>query len=160
MVLKESLSTRTKINIILTSLILPRTMTMLLQLEHDRIMVLIFAYAPTFLAADDDKEAFYDCLNSTIRSVPLRHRLLLLGDFSVHVNHHCHIVAWPNVPVHHSVGRENSNSALLLETRAKHELVITNTLFQMPNKYKTTWQHPRSKHACSELHHHPSARHI
>ena len=117
-----------------------------IQLEHGRSMVLIFAYAPTFLAADDDKEAFYDCLNSTIRSVPLRHRLLLLGDFSVHVNHHCHIVAWPNVPGHHSVGRGNSNSALLLETRAKHELVITNTLFQMPNKYKTAWQHPRSKH--------------
>jgi len=79
LVLKESLRTRTRINIILTSLILPLTMTMPLQLEHDRSMVLIFAYAPTFLAADDDKEDFYDCLSSTIRSVPLRHRLLLLG---------------------------------------------------------------------------------
>jgi len=45
-------------------------MTMPLQLEHGRSMVLISAYAPTFLAVDVDKEAFYDCLNSTIRSVP------------------------------------------------------------------------------------------
>ena len=120
-------------------------MTMPLQLEHGRSMVLIFAYAPTFLAADDDKEAFYDCLNSTIRSVPFRHRLLL-GDFSVHVDHHCHIVAWPNVFGRHSVGRENSIDTLLLETSAKHEQVITYTLFQMPNKYKTTWLHPESKY--------------
>jgi len=33
-----------------------------------------------------------------------------------------------------------------METCAKHELVITNTLFLMAKKYETTWQHPRSKH--------------
>ena len=43
----------------------PRIMTMHLQLEHGRSMVLISAYAPTLLAADDDKEAFYDCLDCT-----------------------------------------------------------------------------------------------
>ena len=125
----------------------PHIMTMHLQLEHGRTMVLISAYAPTFLAVDDDKEAFYDYLNSTIRSVPYRHRTLLHGDFIVRVGHDCHIVAWPNVFFgRHSVGRENSIGTLLLETCAKHELVITNTLFQMTKKYKTTWQHPRSKH--------------
>ena len=74
----------------------PRIMTMPLQLEHGRSAVLISAYAPIFLAADDDREAFCDYLISTIRSVPFRHRLLL-GDFNVRVSHDCHIVAWPNV---------------------------------------------------------------
>ena len=27
-----------------------------------------------------------------------------------------------------------------------HELVITNTLFRLPTRNKTTWMHPRSKH--------------
>ena len=120
-------------------------MTMHLQLEHGLSMVLISAYALIFHAVDVDREVFYDYLNSTIRSVPFRHRLLP-GDFNVHVGHDCHIVAWPNVLGRHSVGRENSNVTLLLETCAKHDLVITNTLFQMAKKYKTAWQHPRSKH--------------
>ncbi len=29
---------------------------------------------------------------------------------------------------------------------AEHQLVITNTIFQMKNRFKTTWQHQRSKH--------------
>jgi len=41
-------------------------------------------------------------------------------------------------PGRHSVGRENFNDTLLLETCAKHELVITITPFQMARKYKTT----------------------
>jgi len=119
----------------------PHIITMHLQFEHGRIMVLISAYAPTLLAADDDKEAFYDCLNSTICSVPFRHRLLLIGDFNARIGRD--IVAWPKVT---QLAVKNSNGTLLLEMCTKHELVITNTLFQMPNKYKTTWKHPRLKH--------------
>jgi len=70
-----------------------------LQLEHGRSMVLISAYAPTLLAADDDKEAFYDCLDSNIRSVSFRHRLLL-GNFNARVVRD--IVAWPKVLGRHS----------------------------------------------------------
>lgn len=29
---------------------------------------------------------------------------------------------------------------------AEHDLTITNTLFQLKNKHKTSWMHPRSKH--------------
>lgn len=32
-----------------------------------------------------------------------------------------------------------------LQTCARHELTITNSLFQQANKYNTTWKHPRSK---------------
>jgi len=52
----------------------------------------------------------------------------------------------PKSSGHHSVGRELSNGTLLQQTCAQHELVITNTLFQQANKYKTTWMHPRSEH--------------
>nr|XP_025035794.1 craniofacial development protein 2-like [Pelodiscus sinensis] len=39
----------------------------------------------------------------------------------------------------------NSNNLLLLSKCAEHDLLITNTVFGMANKYKTTWMHPRSK---------------
>jgi len=58
----------------------PRIMTMHLQLEHGRSMVLI-----------------YDCFDFIIRSVPFIHRLLLLGDFNACVG--CDIVAWPKIMV-------------------------------------------------------------
>jgi len=46
---------------------------MQLQLEDGCSMVLISAYAPTLMAADNDKEVFYNCLDSIIHSVPFRH---------------------------------------------------------------------------------------
>ena len=39
------------------------------------------------------------------------------------------------------------NGLLLLSKCAEHSLCITNTLFTMADKYKTTWMHPRLKHS-------------
>jgi len=105
--------------------------------------VLISAYAPTLVAVDDKKEAFYESLSSAIQSVPFKHRLFILGDFNARVGHDT--VTWPRVLGSHSVGKENSNGTLLLQTCSRHELAISNGFFQLANKYKMTWQHPRSK---------------
>ena len=40
----------------------------------------------------------------------------------------------------------NENGLRLLTLCSEYQLVITNTLFQLKNKFKTSWQHPRSKH--------------
>ena len=93
---------------------------------------------------DSEKEAFYDSLSTTLSAVPHKDRLYLLSDFNARVGRDTSV--WPKVLGHHSVGNENSNGSLLLQTCSEHELVITNTLFQQADKYKTTWQHPRSKH--------------
>ena len=51
----------------------PRLTTMLLKLKHGHSTVFISVYAPKLVAPDDEKEAFYECLNSTIKSVPFKH---------------------------------------------------------------------------------------
>ena len=53
---------------------------------------------------------------------------------------------WGGIIGRHGVGQENANGLRLLNFCAEHNLVITNTFFQMPDKYKTTWMQPRSKH--------------
>jgi len=88
------------------------------------------------MMSDADKEAFYDNLNSVLRAVPFKDRLFLLGDFSARVGHDAQ--TWPRVLGQHSVGNENSNGSLLLQTCSEHELAITNTSFQQANKCKTT----------------------
>ena len=106
-------------------------------------LTLISAYAPTLQSSAEMKGIFYDQLNDTLNAVPFAHKLLLLGDFNARVgNDH---INWSKVIGQHGVGIENSNGTLLLSTCAEHELIITNTMFQQDNMYKTSWMHPRTK---------------
>ncbi len=67
-----------------------------------------------------------------------------MGDFNARVGTE-HLV-WSKVIGQHDVGKINHNGLRLPSLCAEHQLVITNTIFQMKNRFKTTWQHPRSKH--------------
>lgn len=122
----------------------PRIMTMQLNLDDSCKATFISVYAPTMMATTDEKDQFYENLDQVIANVPRNHKLFLMGDFNARVGRDN--VVWDRVIGCHSVGNMNSNGLLLLQLCTQHELVLTNTLFQQPNKYKTTWQHPRSKH--------------
>ena len=39
-----------------------------------------------------------------------------------------------------------ANASLFQRKCAQHDLLITNTVFRQPNRNKTLWMHPRSKH--------------
>ena len=119
-----------------------RLMTMCLPLPSCNI-TLISAYAPTLNSTQLEKDCFYDSLNAIIKKVPSSHKLLLMGDFNARVG--VDYSSWEKVLGKHGVGRENSNGTLLLSLCAQNELIITNTIFQQADRFKTTWMHPGTK---------------
>ena len=122
-----------------------RLMTMKLPLSAGRKHItIISAYAPTMTNPDEVKAKFYEDLHTVIADVPKADKLILLGDFNARVG--TDNAAWEGVLGHHGVGHCNSNGLLLLQTCAEHELLITNTIFRLPTRNRTSWMHPRSKH--------------
>jgi hypothetical protein len=86
---------------------------------------------------------FYEELDSVISSVPKPEKLIILGDFNARVGTDHKI--WDEILGVHGVGKCNSNGLLLLRLCAAHDLTITNTMFRLPTRNKTSWMHPRSK---------------
>ena len=119
-------------------------MTLRLSLSCKRHATIVSAYAPTMTNPDEVKDKFYDDLDSVISAAPQTDKLILLGDFNARVgtDHQ----TWEGVIGSEGVGKCNSNGLLLLMKCAEHELLITNTVFHLPTRRKTTWMHPRSKH--------------
>ena len=93
---------------------------------------------------DEVKDKFYDDLDSVISATIRTGKLILLGDFKARVDtdHQTR----EGVIGTEGIGKCNSNGLLLLKKCAEHELLITNTVFRLPTRNKTSWMHPRSKH--------------
>ncbi|PFX27511.1 Craniofacial development protein 2 [Stylophora pistillata] len=83
-------------------------------------------------------------LRAAIAAVPRTEKLIILGDFNARVGRDN--TSWEGVLGKHGIGKCNSNGLLLLETCAAHDLLITDTVFRLPTRNKTSWMHPRSKH--------------
>ena len=120
-----------------------RLMTLRIQLSPTRHATLISAYAPTMTSALETKNAFYDLLDETLRLIPSSDKIILLGDFNARVGSDSEVYA--GIVGRHGVGKVNENGKRLLNLCAAHRLAISNTMFQMANKFKTSWMHPRSK---------------
>lgn len=118
-------------------------MTLRLPLTHDKHCTIISAYAPTLYSDDDVKNRFYNMLDQTVSRIDKRDKLVLMGDFNARVGSDFQL--WEGVLGRQGVGKMNSNGLRLLTLCTEHNLTITNSLFQLPNKYKTSWMHPRSK---------------
>jgi hypothetical protein len=94
--------------------------------------------------SDDVKEHFYEDLTQVIGAVPRNDKLFNLGDFNAHVD--VTLLRGKDTVGNHGVRNINSNGTLLITTSAQNDTVITSTVFQQRNKFKTTWMHPGSKH--------------
>lgn len=121
-----------------------RVTTLRLHLDGDNFLNVISVYAPTLDKSDDIKDKFYEELVRCLDNISAKEQVLLLGDLNARVGRDYE--AWPRVLGRHGVGNMNSNGHLLLSLCAQYELAISNTMFRLPVKHKTTWMHPRSKH--------------
>ena len=121
-----------------------RLMTMRLPLTRGKFATIVSAYAPTLTNPEETKNKFYEDLHNVINAVPTADKLIILGDFNARVGRDT--TTWEGVIGKHGVGKCNSNGLLLLQTCAEHGLLITNTVFCLPTRNKTSWMHPRSKH--------------
>ena len=117
-------------------------MALRLPLSGKRHATIVSAYAPTMTNPDEVNDKFYDDLDSVISEAPRTDKLILLGDFSARVgtDHQ----TWEGGIGSEGVGKCNSNGLLLLR---KCELLITNTVFRLPTRRKTSWIHLRSKYS-------------
>ena len=109
-----------------------------------KYITFISCYAPTMTNTEEVKIKFYEDLHSLIVATPITDKLIILGDFNARVG--CDHTTWDGVLGKHGVGGCKSNGLRLLQTCAEHKLLITNTLFSLPKRNRTTWMHPRSRH--------------
>ena len=121
-----------------------RLMKLRIPLSKIRYLTIISAYSPTFTSPDDAKEQCYEQFEQVIRSTQPSDKLVILGDFYARVGRD--YISWEGILDRHGVGKINDNDLLLLSKYAEYNLCITNTLFRIVDKYRTTWMHPRSKH--------------
>ena len=115
-----------------------------IQIDRNLYATMISVYAPTMMNDVAVIESFYSDLNQLLSKIPSSDKIFLLGDFNARVG--MDYTTWKGVVGRHGVGNSNSNGLLLLSTCATHQLVITNTLFRLKDKFKTSWMHPRSHH--------------
>ena len=118
-------------------------LTLRLPLSGNKHATIVSAYALTMTNPDEVKDMFYDDLDNIISATPSTDKLILLSDLNARVgtDHQ----TWEGVIGSVGVGKCNSNS-LLLRKCAENDLLITNTVFKLPNKNMISWMHPRSKH--------------
>ena len=104
---------------------------------------LICVYAPTNCSDEEKKDRFYEELDQTIRKTPSTEQVILLGDFNARVG--ADHESWSKCLGHYGTGKMNDNGQRLLELCTRHDLCISNTLFDIRPHLKTSWRHPRSK---------------
>ena len=122
-----------------------RFMSLRLSLAYGKKhLTIISAYALTLTNPDETKHKFYEELHALITSVPKADKLVVLGDFNARIG--SDNIAWDGIIGKYGIGSCNSNSLLLLQTRAEFNLSVTNTMFRLPTRNRTTWMHSRSKH--------------
>lgn len=119
-------------------------MTMRLPLTRGKFATIVSAYAPTLTNPEETKNKFYEDLHNVINAVPNADKLIILCGFNARVGRDT--TNWEGVIGKHGVGKCNSYGLLLLQTCAEHGLLITNTVFCLPTRNKTSWMHPRSKY--------------
>ena len=98
---------------------------------------IIQVYAPTNEANDEDKDNFYEQLQTVVDSVHKHDILLVMGDFKAKVGEHNE--GYENIIGSHGVGEINDNGERLVDFCGLNNLVVKGTIFPHKLIHKQTW---------------------
>ena len=119
-----------------------RMMSLRLPIQDNKFATILSVYAPTLQAETGVKEAFYRDMNNLLQQADSKDKLLILGNFNARVGRDFEL--WKGVLGRKGIGNCNDYWRMLLEFCSEHQLVITNTLVQQKDTFKSTWRHTRS----------------
>ena len=104
---------------------------------------MIQCYAPTNEASIEDKNKFYDKLQSLVSKVPAHDLCLVIGDLNAKtgVDNSCK----ERIMGKHGCGECNENGGLLVDLCGLNDLVIGGSLFPHKDFHKLTWNSPNGR---------------
>jgi len=104
---------------------------------------IIQCYAPTEQAAEEDKEAFYVCLQQQIDKTPRHDILLVMGDLNAKVGSNNE--GYEECMGQQGMGTQNDNGTRFADLCRENGMVIGGTIFHHKAIHKLTWTSPDGK---------------
>lgn len=108
-----------------------------------RNITVLQCYAPTEVAADEDKNAFYDQLEREFQKIKKQDITIVMGDINAKVG--AENQGLERIMGRHGLGVRNNNGERFIEFCRNHDLVIGGTIFPHKDCHKTTWISPDSR---------------
>ncbi|CAG4943626.1 unnamed protein product [Colias eurytheme] len=105
-----------------------------------RKLTIVQCYAPTNLASEENKDDFYNALETTFKNIRRKDIVIVLGDLNAKVgpnNTNCE-----RHMGRHGMGTLNENGQRFLEFCQNNDLTIGGTLFIHRDHHKYTWNSP------------------
>ena len=99
--------------------------------------------SPTVTCTEEIREQFCADLSTELGDTPATDKHVIQGDFNARVGKDDE--QWRGVIGKRGVEQINSKGLLLLSKCAEYNVLITNTIFRLADKYKTLWMHLRSR---------------
>ena len=104
---------------------------------------IVMCYAPTNLAPEEDKVAFYERLQSIVDRIPKRDILILMGDMNAKIGNENK--GREKTMGIHGLGNMNENGEMFANFCTFNELVIGGSIFPHKKCHKATWVSPDNK---------------
>ena len=106
-------------------------------------LTVIQVYAPTADCDDSEINHFYSMLNDTMKQVPKKDILMIMGDWNAKVG--SDNSGYEDIMGRYGYGERNDRGDMLLEFAADNDLYICNTRFQQKDSRKWTWRSPNNR---------------
>ena len=106
-------------------------------------LLIIQVYAPTNEANVEDKDNFYEQLQTVVDSVHKHDMLIVMGDLNAKVGEDNE--GYENIIRSHGVGERNDNGERLVDFCGLNNLVVTGTIFPHKLIHRQTWTSPGGK---------------